>query len=82
MEQISKDVQPALRTGFIQDTRELVIVCGYSVSGLYGYFICWETLIDGVHLYTDPIAFEQKTTEASYTRLIGDLNRIIAAYKR
>ena len=37
------NISRALARGkVIKDARELVVACGYSVSGEYGYFICWE----------------------------------------
>jgi hypothetical protein len=69
------------RSGIKKDTRELVIACGYSVSGKYGYFICWEQIVKNGYEYTDPIFFKAKESERTYSQVLKQLDHLVAASK-
>jgi hypothetical protein len=78
---ISKGSRTIARSGVKRDTRELVIACGYSVSGKYGYFICWEEVTDKGYKYADPILFKNKESERTYTQTLKQLEHLVEAYK-
>ena len=76
------NISRALARGkVIKDARELVVACGYSVSGEYGYFICWEHFDGKAYQYTDPIFFKPKESERTYREVMKQLEHVVAAYK-
>ena len=64
------------RSGKKTDDAELVVTCGYTNDGRYGYFICNETTsVDSktkkpVWLYEDQVAFFPKKNEATYREVL------------
>lgn len=71
------------RSGVIQDGRELVVVCGYSVGGVFGYFVCWEqqTQAKGnkiLYEYSNPITFKKKENERTLHEVLADFRLIVA----
>lgn len=72
---------------FDDDGKELVISCGYTNGGKFGYFICKETrtgkslsetdVVNYVYEYTDQTAFYLKENEKTYQRVLEDVKRAI-----
>lgn len=62
---------------------ELVISCGYTNGGKFGYFICREkvtavgNLHDETYEYTDQTAFYLKENEKTYQHVLEDVKRMI-----
>lgn len=78
---VSKASRTVARAGVKKEARELVIACGYSVSGKYGYFICWEEVTPKGYKYTDPILFKPKESERTYAQILKQLEHLAEAYK-
>lgn len=64
--------------------RELVVTCGYTNGGQYGYFICYEDHgVDKksnkpVWLYVNQYSFDQKKTEATYREVLRKLRGLVS----
>lgn len=71
------------RTGKVQDGKELVITCGYTNDGRFGYFIVDEQLSkDGktnrpMWKYSNQRAFFQKKNEQAYKDAIDQIKGMI-----
>lgn len=58
--------------------KELVITCGYSKAGKYGYFICKQKEDGkGRHLYSDQLEFFQKHDERTFTSALARFKEIV-----
>lgn len=72
----------AFRSGTKIDDRELVIACGYTQDGRYGYFIIEEQqTVDKKSkrpkwVYTNQRKFVQKKNEQSYREVLQHLKQI------
>lgn len=70
-------------SGHIVDNKELVVTCGYSIDGRYGYFICLEDkILDAaanatMYKYTDQRAFFPKKDESSFAQALQYLKSTI-----
>ena len=75
----SKNRLSVFNTGVFDDSgRELVISCGYTHGGKFGYFVCREKMTGEVYEYTEQTAFYLKETEKTYQRVLEDVKRMIA----
>ena len=63
--------------------KELVVTCGYSIGGRYGYFICLEDQLKEsstntiLYKYTNQYAFFPKKDEYSFAQALQYLKSII-----
>ena len=70
-------------SGHIIDGLELVVVCGYSIDGRYGYFICLEdkSIEDATNMplykYSKQYCFFPKKDETSFAQTMQQLKTII-----
>lgn len=71
------------RSGIRSGDGELVIACGYTVDGQYGYFICEE--IKTTHkdkrpmwIYTNQRSFDKKINERTYHEVLNKLKTMVA----
>jgi hypothetical protein len=71
-----------IRSPVIDEKRTLVLTCDYSDSGAYGYFVCWERKVPTGYEYTDPVHFEQKTSEVSFNEAIRVLKSTIEQHQK
>ena len=81
----SKSRLSVFNTGVFDDEgRELVISCGYTHGGKFGYFVCKEKVTavgnphDETYEYTDQTAFYLKENEKTYQRVLEDVKRQIS----
>lgn len=69
---------------FDADGHELVISCGYTNGGKFGYFVCKEKVTfvgnphDNTYEYIDQSAFYLKETEKTYQIVLEEVKRMIA----
>lgn len=77
----SKTSRTLVRGGIVRDKQELVVACGYSVSGRYGYFICWENTTDDAVCYSNPVFFKPKESEQTYREVLKQLEHLVQSYR-
>ena len=71
------------RSGHKINGSELVVTCGYSVGGQYGYFICLEDQTKEketnipVYKYTNQYIFFPKKDESSFAQALQYLKSIV-----
>lgn len=75
---------------FDDDGRELVISCGYTHGGKFGYFVCKEIktskslsetdVINYVYEYSDQVAFYPKESEKTYQTVLKELEGMIGCH--
>ena len=72
------------RTGHKNGSKEVVVTCGYTNDGRFGYFIVDEELVTDRKTkkqkwsYTNQRAFVQKKNEQAYKDILAQVQRIIS----
>lgn len=71
------------RSGTHSNGGELVIACGYTVDGQYGYFICEETKTTSkdkrpMWIYTNQRSFDKKINERTYNEVLSKLKTMLS----
>lgn len=88
----SKNRLSVHNTGIFDDGgRELVIACGYTHGGKFGYFVCKEIRVGNAlsetdtinyeYRYSDQTAFYLKENEKTYQRVLEDVKRMIGTHE-
>lgn len=67
-----------VRSGLISDGgSEVVVACGYTLDGRFGYFIIDEAKIDNMYHYGNQYAFFAKQNEQTYQEAVRYLHKVI-----
>lgn len=75
---ISKTSRTLFRTDKITEDGQLVIACGYTTDGKFGYFIIHEQQSpNNEFVYTKPIHFAEKKHERTYQEVLKKLKEAI-----
>lgn len=62
---------------FIKDNKQLVIAVGYTTTGNFGYFLCWEN-----NGRLENILFKKKENEHTYQDILIEAKKIIKSCKK
>jgi hypothetical protein len=74
------------RSGIINDGKELVVSCGYAVSGAFGYFMCWEKQTPRIenkvlYEYSDVVRFKQKVNDRTLQDLLKEFQIYVDSHR-
>jgi hypothetical protein len=74
------------RSGIIENGREMVVSCGYTHEGQFGYFVCWESQTPHkdnkiMHEYSDVISFKKKVNERTLYEVLADFRALVESFK-
>ena len=72
--------------GIFDEGKELVVTCGYSTGGEFGYFLCKEEkkVVKGIttHYYTDQTNFIRKANGHTYSEVLEKFKEVIETHKK
>lgn len=74
------------RSGVVENGKELVVSCGYTRKGQFGYFICWEKQEPRkdnkvMYEYSDVISFKKKANERTLHEVLADFKTFTDSLK-
>lgn len=74
------------RSNVVQNGKELVVSCGYTRSGQFGYFVCWEAQDPHkdnkiMYEYSDVISFKKKANERTLHEVLADFKTLTDSFK-
>lgn len=74
------------RSGIIENEKELVVACGYTVGGQFGYFVCWERQEPRndnkvMHEYSGTVLFKKKANDRTLYDVLADFKTFIDSRK-
>lgn len=74
------------RSGIVENGKELVVSCGYTRGGQFGYFICWERQElhknnKMMYEYSDIVSFKKKANERTLYEVFVDFKIFTDAFK-
>ena len=74
------------RSGIKKDGKELVVSCGYSTAGKFGYFVCWEQQTaradnKTLHEYSNVVTVKPKANDRTLHEVLADFKVLVDTFK-
>ena len=74
------------RSGIVENGKELVVSCGYTREGQFGYFVCWESQTPHrdnkvMYEYSDVVSFKKKANERTLHEVLAEFKTLVDSRK-